>query len=95
MSKNIAQFRPYLFTVAYNILGAVQEAEAIKQFKDTKKFFHLNVFETSPLFSEKERLALRFATAVCYCGYQQGGIGQPFRTGISEHCLDGHERTCI
>lgn len=42
----------------------ISKAEAMKNFKDTEKFFHLQDFETSPLFSEKERLALRFATEI-------------------------------
>lgn len=44
----------------------IGKAEAIQRFKDTEKFFHLDEFETSPLFSEKERLALRFATEITH-----------------------------
>lgn len=42
----------------------IAKAEAIKKFKAPEKFFRLSEFETSPLFSEKERLALRFATEI-------------------------------
>lgn len=42
----------------------IAKAEAIQKFKDPEKFFQLNEFETSPLFSAKERLALRFATEI-------------------------------
>lgn len=42
----------------------IGKAEAIKKFKDPKKFLNVNDFETSSLFSEKERIALRFATEI-------------------------------
>lgn len=42
----------------------IGKAEAIKKFKDPRKFLHVNEFETSSLFSEKERIALRFATEI-------------------------------
>lgn len=40
----------------------ISKAFAMKKFKDQEKFFQVSDFETSPFFSEKERLALRFAT---------------------------------
>ncbi|MEQ8530656.1 MAG: carboxymuconolactone decarboxylase family protein [Imperialibacter sp.] len=38
------------------------QAHAMQRFKDQEKFFTVNDFEVSPLFSDKERVALRFAT---------------------------------
>ena len=42
----------------------IAKAEAIKNFKNREKFFQLKDFQTSALFTEKERLALRFATEI-------------------------------
>lgn len=42
----------------------ISKAEAIKKFESSTKFFHLHEFETSPLFSEREKLALKFASEI-------------------------------
>lgn len=42
----------------------IAKAQAIQQFKNTEKFFHINEFETSPLFTGDEKLALRYATEI-------------------------------
>ncbi|MEQ8685029.1 MAG: hypothetical protein RIE86_07050, partial [Imperialibacter sp.] len=52
----------FIRIVASAIIVGVIVNPFMQRFKDQEKFFTVNDFEVSPLFSDKERVALRFAT---------------------------------